>query len=71
MRETARAQKLETVGQALRKYEGELACTLRLTECLDSGEVVEDAEISKELKISAIDVWRHQCDAFDGVMRMI
>ena len=42
-----------------------------MTECLDSGEVVEGAEISKELKIRAIDVWRHQCDAFDGVMRMI
>lgn len=56
---------------ALSKYEGELGRMLRLTECLDSGAFIEAAAIAEELSISPSEIWIHQRDAYDWVMRMI
>ncbi len=56
---------------ALAGYQGELGRLLRLTECLDSGEFPEVAEISQELGLTPAGIWEQQREAFDWVMRMI
>ena len=56
---------------ALASHQGELGRLLRLTECLDSGEFPEVAEISQELGLTPAAIWEQQSEAFDWVMRMI
>jgi len=56
---------------ALSNHEGELGRLLRLAECLDSGEFVEAAAIAQDVSITPSEIWAHQRDAYDWVMRMI
>lgn len=59
------------MSQALLGYEGELGRLLRFAECLDRGDFAEVAEQAAEAGLSAAEVWRHQCDAYDWVMRIV
>ncbi len=61
----------DEMGRALLKYEGDIGRFLRLAECIDTGEFAELAEITEELSLTPSDVWTHQRDAYDWVMRRV